>query len=107
MFHFLINKNKHHYGLTIMKWENILKEKLSLAEKVCYGDLHKLCMDAYTEGHMEERALAIEAYRLQCDKLFGNRCMNSSIRKDGHKSICDGNCNYIKKYKFELCKLEN
>lgn len=48
---------------------------------------------------------AIEAHRLRCNSLFGNLCMNSSQRQQ--KKPCDGNCYYIKSYKFELFKIES
>lgn len=58
--------------------------------------------EAYTEGRSIERMLAIEAYRLRCSNLFGNRCMS---RTASHK-VCDGKCWYLKQYILELDKLE-
>ncbi|WP_294630494.1 hypothetical protein [uncultured Bacteroides sp.] len=69
-------------------------------------NIHKMCADAYAKGCMTERALAIEAYRLRCNKLFGNRCMTRSLFGRLTKKICDGNCWYLNQYKSELQKLE-
>lgn len=71
-----------------------------------YENIHKMCSDAYTKGRMAERALAIEAYRLRCNNLFGNRCMTRSLFGTLTKKICDGNCWYLNQYKLELYKLE-
>lgn len=63
-------------------------------------------IDAYIAGRTAERELAVEAYRLRCCHLFGNRCMERSIFGSLTKKVCDGNCQYIKQYKQELYKLE-
>lgn len=63
-------------------------------------------INAYIAGRTAERELAVEAYRLRCRHLFGNRCMERSIFGALTKKICDGNCLYIKQYKQELYKLE-
>lgn len=65
----------------IMEWEEELKDKMI---------------------HLK---FAIEAHRLRCGSLFGNMCMNNSLNHC--KKPCDGNCYYIKSYKFELYKLES
>lgn len=62
----------------------------------------KAYRDAYAEGRSTERMLAVEAYRLRCGNLFGNRCMS---RTASHK-LCDGKCWYLKQYVWELNKLE-
>ena len=53
-----------------------------------------------------ERSLAIEAYRLRCSNLFGNRCMSRTIFGALSKKTCDGNCWYLNQFKLELYKLE-
>lgn len=69
-------------------------------------DIHRMCSDAYTKGRMVERSLAIEAYRLRCSNLFGNRCMSRTIFGALSKKTCDGNCWYLNQFKLELYKLE-
>ena len=90
-----------------MKWEEKLKGKLAHLKEYGYDELHQICLNAYAEGCSEEKARAIEAYRLRCNRLFGNRCMLSSCLKRNYRKICDGDCYYIKKYKSELYKLES
>lgn len=90
-----------------MEWEVRLRYVLPLARGQFYEEVYKLCMGAYAEGCMEEKRKAIEAYRLRCNKLFGNRCMDFSVLANEHKRICDGDCYYIRKYKSELYKLED
>lgn len=68
-------------------------------------DIYELCLNAYSEGSMREKNIAIEAHRLRCGSLFGNKCMSKSFNHC--QKTCDGNCNYIKSYKFELYKLES
>lgn len=88
-----------------MEWEDELKEKI--ADRVDLEVIHQLCTDAYNEGRDKERILAVEAYRLRCYHLFGNRCMNHSRSDTATQSVCSGNCSYIRQYQFELYKLEN
>lgn len=71
-----------------------------------YEELRNLCNDAYIAGRKAERALAVEAYRLRCSNLFGNRCMRRNLFGSITKKICDGDCWYLKQYKLELHKLE-
>lgn len=71
-----------------------------------YEALRKLCREAYIAGRKAERALALEAHRLRCSNLFGNRCMNRNIFGTTPRKICDSNCWYIKQYELELFKLE-
>lgn len=88
-----------------MKWEENLKQRIEGEEN--QEKLHRLCSEAFSEGREIERALAIEAYRLCCKDLFGNRCMNHSRSKFGTQAVCVGNCSYLKRYEFELFKIEN
>lgn len=89
-----------------MKWNNKCQyTPVSLREK-SYEELYTLCLSAYTEGRTDERNKSLEAYRLRCSCLFGNKCMDSSLSVGVRKRICDGNCHYIKKYMSELDKLE-
>ncbi|MDE6181088.1 MAG: hypothetical protein K2G02_08270, partial [Phocaeicola sp.] len=64
-----------------------------------------LCLSAYMEGCVDERNKAVEAYRLRCEWLFGNKCMHLFSSNKERKKMCDGNCHYIKKYMYELDKL--
>lgn len=82
------------------------RDKLYNKEKPDYEDLRQLCKDAYIAGRRAERALAVEAYRLRCSNLFGNRCMSRNIFGTITRKICDGNCWYIKQYQLELHKLD-
>ena len=78
-----------------MKWNNKCQyTPASLREK------------SYEELYTDERNKSLEAYRLRCSCLFGNKCMDSSLSVGVRKRICDGNCHYIKKYMSELDKLE-
>lgn len=90
-----------------MEWENILKEKFAQLGGNHYGEIFKICLDAYSEGCIKEKGLAIEAYRLRCSSLVGNRCMHPNNPGDKPKKICDGQCRYLKQYEFELYKLES
>ena len=87
-----------------MKWEDNLKYALAFLKGYRYNILYKICLMAYTEGCQAEKQIAIEAYRLRCRKLFGNRCMAAT--KDKNR-ICNGECLYIRKFKAELFRLEN
>lgn len=82
-------------------------DNLFITDQAEYENIHKMCSDAYTQGRMAERTLAIEAYRLRCHHLFGNRCMTRSSFGTLTKKICDGDCWYLKQYKSELNKLES
>lgn len=88
-----------------MEWEEYLKKHEM--EGVTQEMIHQLCYKAFMEGCKKGRALAIEAHRLRCHYLFGNRCMNSSQPKSRTQGLCMGNCVYIRRYEFELYKLEN
>jgi len=92
---------------TFMKWEEYLKCNLTLLKGKRYKEIYKLCMDAYMEGRLEEKRKALEAYRLQCSRLFGNRCMDCHLFRKSRNCICDGNCLYIKKFKSELHRMDN
>ena len=81
-------------------------DNLFLLNHPDYDDIHRMCSDAYTKGRMVERSLAIEAYRLRCSNLFGNRCMSRTIFGALSKKTCDGNCWYLNQFKLELYKLE-
>lgn len=82
------------------------RESLFHNDKTNYEEMHHIYEDAFVAGRMAERALAMEAYRLRCRNLFGNRCMSRTTVGSLTKKICDGNCSYIKQYKLELYKLE-
>ena len=79
---------------------------LFLIDHPDYDDIQRMCSDAYTKGRMVERSHAIEAYRLRCSNLFGNRCMSRTIFGALYKKTCDGNCWYLNQFKLELYKLE-
>lgn len=89
-----------------MEWEDVLHEKLSQMGCDFYDEIYEVCLDAYDQGSLKERMLAIEAYRLRCVHLFGNRCMNQSSSDRAAKKTCDGKCIYMNKYISELYKLE-
>ena len=93
--------------VSIMKWEENLENKLEPINKNNPEEIQQLCFKAYSEGCERVKKLAIEAYRLLCSNLFGNRCLNHSRSKSYTQEICTGNCSYIKRYEFELYKLEN
>lgn len=88
-----------------MEWEEKLRERVE--DNDDQAKIHQLCYNAFVEGCQKERNLAIEAYRLRCKNLFGNRCMNYSRSKSNSQAICHGNCSYIRQYEFELYKQEN
>lgn len=90
-----------------MKWEENLENKTIPTDENNLDEIHQLCFNAYAEGCERERKLAIEAHRLLCSYLFGNRCLNHSHSKSYTEAICTGNCSYVKRYKFELYKLES
>ena len=89
-----------------MNWEETLKNELMNSVQMDYEHLYRICHDAYKEGCGYEKSLAVEAYRLRCSYLFGNRCMMASDTIPRHIKVCDGNCSYLHKYEFELYKLE-
>ena len=89
-----------------MKWNNKCQYTPASLREKSYEELYTLCLSAYTEGRTDERNKSLEAYRLRCSCLFGNKCMDSSLSVGVRKRICDGNCHYIKKYMSELDKLE-
>ena len=90
-----------------MKWEETLKNELLNSLQLDYEHFYHICRDAYKEGCTYEKSLAVEAYRLRCSHLFGNRCMVVSDTIPRHIKVCDGNCSYLHKYEFELYKLED
>lgn len=90
----------------IMKWEDVLQKKFPQLGNDVYNEIYKLCLDAYVRGSLKERTLAVEAHRLRCNHLFGNRCMNHTYSETITPKICDGKCSYMNKYVSELYKLE-
>ena len=94
-------------SLRAMKWEETLKNELLNSLQLDYEHFYRICRDAYKEGCRYEKSLAVEAYRLRCSHLFGNRCMVVSDTIPRHIKVCDGNCSYLHKYEFELYKLED
>lgn len=90
-----------------MNWEEKLKYTLKDSAQSQYEHIYKICLNAYLEGCSNEKERAIEAHRLQCGNLFGNKCMIPSLSIPKHIKICDGECSYIQNYKFELFKLED
>lgn len=88
-----------------MEREKFLKDDIEAAD--ISGAKDRLYHKAFEEGCRKERALAIEAHRLCCSFLFGNRCMNHSRSKLRTQPVCAGNCFYIRQYEFELYKLED
>lgn len=89
-----------------MNWEDVLQKKLSRMGNDFYNEIHEVCLDAYAQGSLKERMLALEAYRLRCAHLFGDRCMDRTYPQTVTKKICDGKCIYMNKYVSELYKLE-
>ncbi len=70
-------------------------------------EVHRLCNAAYRQGIQHAKANAIEAFRLRCCHLLGNRCMDHSTDSEGFaRRVCNGKCVYIRRYEFELYKLE-
>lgn len=90
-----------------MKWEDNLKYKLALLNVHDSEEIYKICLAAYAEGCVEIKKKALEAYRLRCSNLCGNRCIDSFDSVNGCMKVCNGDCYYIKKYEFELFKLED
>lgn len=90
-----------------MEWKNILKEKFSQLGKANYEEILQICLNAYSEGCRREKTFAIEAYRLRCNNLIGNRCMCPRLPGEKQKKICDGKCGYLKQYESDLYKLES
>ncbi len=89
-----------------MEWEECLKHQLSAESGgQNYEELHQVSLQAYAEGCREEKKKALEAYRLCCSRLFGNRCISFAGNRADQKKICDADCPYIRKYEFELYKL--
>ncbi|WP_289750136.1 hypothetical protein [uncultured Bacteroides sp.] len=89
-----------------MKWEESLKHQLYAdGRKRSYEKLYRISRLAYLKGCSEEKKKALEAYRLCCSRLFGNRCMPSIGSSLKRKKLCDADCPYIRKYEFELYKL--
>lgn len=89
-----------------MEWEINLKECPALRQGKEYEDIYTVCLSAYAEGRSEEKKKALEAYRLRCDSLFGNKCMSASAPAGAHHRVCDGDCFYIRKFRSELEKLD-
>ena len=81
-----------------MKWNNKCQYTPASLREKSYEELYTRGLSAYTEGRTDERNKSLEAYRLRCSCLFGNKCMDSSLSVGVRKRICDGNCHYIKKY---------
>lgn len=94
-------------SLRAMKWEETLRYKLENPVQADNECLYQICRDAYEEGCVHEKSLAMEAYRLRCCHLFGDKCMMISNTIPRHIKICDGTCGYMRKYEFELYKLED
>lgn len=90
-----------------MKWEEKLKRNLALLKEGRYEEIYQICMAAYAEGRMEVKRKALEAHRLRCCKLFGNRCMDFHLFRKTRNGICDGNCLYIRRFEAELYRLDN
>lgn len=90
-----------------MEWEINLKGYHTLLRGNDYEDLHTLCRDAYAEGCAREKEKALEAYRLRCENLFGNRCMSPYLRSGSRNKTCNGECLYMKRFRWELTKLED
>lgn len=90
-----------------MKWEEILKNSLVIPRGKQYEEIYRICMSAYMEGRIIQKNIAMEAYRLRCYRLFGNRCMDFHLLRKSGNCICEGNCLYIKKFESELYKLDN
>lgn len=88
-----------------MEWEEELRKKVVSFRESGAEYIYEICMNAFKEGSSREKTLAIEAHRLRCKSLFGNMCMDSSLKHC--KKTCDSNCYYIKSYEFELFKLES
>ncbi|MCM1030724.1 MAG: hypothetical protein NC410_04675 [Oscillibacter sp.] len=88
-----------------MEWEQYLNEDMN--EDISLETIRRLCCEAYMEGCKKEKSLAVEAHRLQCHYLFGNRCMNHPRERFRDRGVCAGNCLYIQRYEFELYKLES
>lgn len=94
-------------NIRLLKYINMENnDNLFLLNHPDYDDIHRMCSGSYTKGRMVERSLAIEAYRLRCSNLFGNRCMSRTIFGALSKKTCDGNCWYLNQFKLELYKLE-
>ena len=90
-----------------MKWEEKLKYNLTFLKGGQYEEIYRMCMSAYLEGRVEERKKALEAHRLRCCKLFGNRCMDFHLFRKSKSGLCDGNCLYIRRFESELYRLDN
>ena len=72
-----------------MKWNNKCQYTPASLREKSYEELYTLCLSAYTEGRTDERNKSLEAYRLRCSCLFGNKCMDSSLSVGVRKRICD------------------
>jgi len=90
-----------------MEWEKEFRNQMMPMGEEDREKIRQLCLNAYLEGCRSERAIAIEAYRLRCHELFGNKCMRPAESVRDPRRICGGNCLYIKRYEFELYKLEH
>ena len=89
-----------------MEWEEKLKSCFRVLKGCHYEDIYRMCLDAYIEGRMEERRNALEAHRLRCCKLFGNRCMDFHLFGKSKSGVCDGECLYLKRFEMELYRLD-
>lgn len=85
-----------------MEWEKNIINKMPHITPADYEDMRRICLNAFAEGCTNEKGLAVEAYRLCCHNLFGNKCLDQTNRN----KLCDGNCIYLKRYLSELAKLE-
>lgn len=90
-----------------MKWEEKLKCNLASLKGKQYKEIYQICMTAYMEGRMEIKRKALEAHRLRCCKLFGNRCMDFHLFRKSRSGVCDGDCPYIRRFEAELYRLDN
>lgn len=90
-----------------MKWEETLKSNPTIPKGKLYEEIYQLCMAAYMEGRIIEKKLAMEAYRLQCYRLFGNQCMDFRLFGKLGNQVCKGNCQYMKKIEAILYRLDN
>lgn len=88
-----------------MKWNNKCQYTPASLREKSYEELYTLCLSAYTEGRTDERNKSLEAYRLRCSCLFGNKCMDSSLSVGVRKSIIrKSKCSGISKRKVHFTK---
>ena len=70
-----------------MKWNNKCQYTPASLREKSYEELYTLCLSAYTEGRTDERNKSLEAYRLRCSCLFGNKCMDFPFRGSAEKDM--------------------